>query len=109
MKKKLLFAGHSGIGIAGLAILEVLGKDHDIVMVDDVKDIPIPEIMRFENPYKDIMEITPYSLNDSDYESRPRRLRSDINIAAEYRLICEKKSKLSRWERDKVVSIMESK
>ena len=42
------------------------------------------------------------------YETRhDRKLNENINIIKEYGLIQQKKSKLSRWERDAVVSIFE--
>lgn len=137
MKEKVLVVGMGESGTTGLSNLmmdELRSKDIDIVVVDtelqevddsfvlngvvykpiqtkkpkraqpNINNSQLNSIIAIASsvylPYIDKM----YSYGETQYE---RKLPEGINIITEYGLIQNKKSKLSKWERDMVVYIFE--
>lgn len=112
--KKIAVVGHVDMNTTTLnkSIIDILKEEDKLIIADTIDQFE--ELTRFN--LKEVREqlrmIHPYNLDqDQDQEPRQRELRIEIinNIHAEYRLIKEKKSTLSRWERDKVVSLIEAR
>jgi hypothetical protein len=62
--------------------------------------------LAFTNPYKEVLEEIKENLS---LKRGFRKLNPSIDIYKEYDLILEKKSKLSKWEREQVVKIIKNK
>lgn len=128
MKKIAIIASaHHGSCVA--TALKEHNMDVDVVVVDTIPDnsfelhgaryAPIPKEVEQERGYKTKSKVAAmlaatamvYSpFMDSIYgtgSTYNRKLSSGIDIVKEYGLIMQKKSKLSKWERDTVTRIFE--
>ncbi len=116
--KKIAIVGNN-FSINNLLIEQLKEKEKNIVIIDNSNKETIEvngEIYEIieketESEYLKASKLAVLELfaTNSMYSSYSRKLRSDIDIIKEYRLIQLKESELSRWERDRVVSIFESK
>ena len=129
MKKELLIIGNAAQGVNVAQSFKEHNMDVDVVVVDTIPDnsfelhgaryAPIPKEVEQERGYKTKSKVAAmlaatalvYSpFMDSIYgtgSTYNRKLSSDIDIVKEYGLIMQKKSKLSKWERDTVTRIFE--
>jgi len=122
MKNKILIVGH---GLSSIEKSVATKKNNDLILVDDesfyidgVKYAPIKSERRKHNHINSkmgtfmaaaTMIYAPYmaDIYDLGHSSYERRLPEGTDIIKEYGLIQNKKSSLSRREREMVVSIFE--
>lgn len=129
MRKELLIIGSAHHGSCVTTALKEHNMDVGVVVVDTIPDnsfelhgtryAPIPKDVDQKGGYKTKSKVAAmlaatammYSpFMDTLYETGStykRKLSSDIDIVKEYGLIMQKKSKLSKWERDAVTRIFE--
>lgn len=100
-----------GDGSSGLKtkVLETLKeKGVDVALVDSIEPKNTFVLNNLRYARKPQPQSSFFDMN-FDYNSKyERKLSKDIDIIKEYGLIQEKKSKLSKWERDAVVKSFES-
>lgn len=81
-------------------IAELKVKHPDLLVIRDEKELLNPQFLDI----KPLQVTAPYEL-EKPYE---RQLDPRIDIFKEYQLIKEKKSNLSKWERDHIVWLVET-
>jgi hypothetical protein len=102
MSSPVLVIGHMPMTEELQAKIDELRIKHpDLLVIRDEKELLNSEYLQ---QIKRLTEIDPYAL-DKPYE---RKLDPRIDIFKEYQLIKEKKSRLSRWERDHIVWLVET-
>lgn len=107
-KPQVIVVGATGVGSTFAqveALIQQEGMNVHVIDFEQPKSFPVFEETVF--PITRLRELPDlYSGGKSSYV---RKLDPHINIAKEYHLIQDKKSSLSRWERDEVVRIYEGR
>lgn len=106
-KSNVIVVGTTGVGSTFAQVETLIQQEGmDIHVVDPQqteKSFPVFEEMVFSiTRLPELLDL--YGGGKSSYV---RKLDPHINVAKEYQLIQDKKSSLSRWERDEVVRIYE--
>lgn len=117
--KKIIVLGHADGGHVGRHVVDLLKENnHEIILVDDLSKVKNSEddlkyldldLENIGSVYREGLkniDIQGYDFSHSNYT---RKIDPQIDIRKEYLLIKEKKSKLSKWERDEIIRIIESK
>ena len=104
MDKKILAVGHNHIGASMLTgeLLEAY-KRGDLIVVENDN---LHEALNNVSANTFVLKAPPRIEDFDPYAKKRRQLEAKIDVLKEYDLIQQKKSKLSRWERDEVVRIV---
>ena len=114
--KKIIVLGHADGGHVGRHVVDLLKENtHEIILVDDLSkvknsedDLKYLELENIGSVYRESIKNLDLQGYDFSHDNYTRKIDPKIDIGKEYLLIKEKKSNLSKWERDEVVRIFES-
>lgn len=115
--KKIIVLGHAADGHVGRHVVDLLKENsHEIILVDDLSKLKSSEDALKDQNLENIGSVYREGLKNIDLQgydfsqnNYTRKIDPKIDIRKEYLLIKEKKSKLSKWERDEIVKTIESK